>query len=407
MTHDVPSDWEVHPVRDLVSHAASGPSPTCEERNIHGDREWGLLKTTAVTWDGWDSRAHKLLPREYWGNHSLEVRSQDVIVTKAGPRHRVGVVAHVDRSPARLIVSGKMVLLRPDPKRVIPKVLAGLLSLPASQRYLDERTTGMAESQVNFANGALLSCPLAVPPGREQQRIADVLDALDERILWQGQIVEKLRLRRAGLVEGLLAEVTVAESRLGDQLLHSPKNGYSPKETDEWTGVQALGLGCLTDAGFVPRQLKHVPRQAGRNTAALLTDGDLLMSRANTRDLVGLAGIYRSVGTPCIYPDLMMRLTPKPECRSKFLELVLRSAAVRRQIQAISQGTSESMVKVSGASVQKLLVQVPELHEQDRVITIVDALTHEIKCHDEERRKSSLLKQGVIEDLLTGRRRVA
>ncbi|GGX55871.1 hypothetical protein GCM10010358_07190 [Streptomyces minutiscleroticus] len=407
MTHSVPSDWAVRPVRDLVSYVASGPSPTCEERNIHGDREWGLLKTTAVTWDGWEPRAHKLLPREYWGNHGLEVRTQDVVVTKAGPRHRVGVVAHVDRSPARLIVSGKMVLLRPDPKRVVPKVLAGLLSLPAPQRYLDERTTGMAESQVNFANGALLSCPLAVPALREQQRIAEMLDTLDERILWQSRVVEKLKLRQAGLVEKLLAEVIAVESRLGSHLAHSPRNGYSPKETDEWTGVQALGLGCLTTTGFSPRQLKHVPRQAGRNAAALLSEGDLLMSRANTRDLVGLAGIYRDVGTPCIYPDLIMRLTPKPDCRAKFLELALRSANVRRQIQAISQGTSESMVKINGASVQGLLVRIPEPREQDRIVAVVDALRQEIRHHEEERHKASLLKRGVMEDLLTGRRRVS
>jgi type I restriction enzyme S subunit len=62
-----PRGWTRYKVRDLILHHASGPSPTCDERNI-ADDEWGLLKTTAVTWDGWDPTAHKVPPPHFWGN---------------------------------------------------------------------------------------------------------------------------------------------------------------------------------------------------------------------------------------------------------------------------------------------------------------------------------------------------
>src|SRR6202050_3202476 len=135
------SEWTSHAVRDLIARHYSGPSPTCDERPMR-DGEWGLLKTTAVTWEnGWDWGQHKGAPRSYWGDQNIEVHPDDVLITKAGPRHRVGVVAHVGATPPHLMASGKMVGLRPDIQAVVPSVLAELLSTVGAQRFLDERTT--------------------------------------------------------------------------------------------------------------------------------------------------------------------------------------------------------------------------------------------------------------------------
>jgi len=171
--------------------------------------------------------------------------------------------------------------------------------------------------------------------------------------------------------------------------------------------MQALGLSCLTPHGFEPRQLKNIPAHDIRNIPALLNDGDLLMSRANTLDLVGLVGIYRDVGSPCIYPDLMMRLTPIESCRAEYLELLLQSNDVRRQIRSIAQGTSESMVKINGSSVCRLQVAVPSLDEQDRILTVVNTFRNEIRTKKREHTKLITLKQGLMKDLLTGQTRVS
>lgn len=246
-----------------------------------------------------------------------------------------------------------------------------------------------------------------LPPECEQRRIAKILDNVDARISTASRLIDKLCARRRGLAESLVTRFVTEKAPLGTYLVYPPKNGFSPMEVEEWTGLRALGLGCLTPGGFEPRQLKNVRARDARNRAALLEDGDLLMSRANTRDLVGLAGIYREVGSPCIYPDLMMRLTPTSNCRPAYLELALRSNGVRQQIQAIAQGTSESMVKISGSSVRLLEVPVPPLAEQVRVLDIIAAAEPGIEVYKDEREKLTHLKQGLTEDLLTGRVRVS
>ena len=194
----VPDGWAQVKVRDLITKKFTGPSPTCEERPIATDDEWGLLKTTAVTWDGWREAAHKVPPRSYWGNESIEVRAGDVLMTKAGPRHRVGVVVHVRSTRPHIMVSGKIVGLRPKVSVVLPQILAGLLSTKAVQEYLNTRTTGMAESQTNFADEALLSTELALPTMPEQRRIAEMLDMLDVQVRLTRKVIaktEQVRLR--------------------------------------------------------------------------------------------------------------------------------------------------------------------------------------------------------------------
>ncbi|TDC03247.1 restriction endonuclease subunit S [Nonomuraea longispora] len=248
--------------------------------------------------------------------------------------------------------------------------------------------------------------PIHIPPEHEQRRIVEVLDALDMQISTIDLVLDKLGFRHHGLSEAQMKSAEAKMMPLSAHLARPPKNGYSPKEVDEWTGLVALGLGCLTTQGFQPRQLKNVPVLDGRNASAMVNDGDLLMSRANTRELVGLAGVYRDVGMPCIYPDLMMKLIPLPTCRTEYLELHLRSDDIRRRIQAIAQGTSESMGKISGSEVQRLLVAIPSLAEQDRILKVVNTSQEGIELRKRERDKLALLKQGLAEDLLTGRMRV-
>ncbi len=272
--------------------------------------------------------------------------------------------------------------------------------------YLNWLGLGRLRSQTGqplVTQGEIGQLKLPKPPIGEQRRIMEIFDSLDAQLTSTGRLANKLHLRQIGLTDALLRSVTVQESSLRDYLTQNPKNGYSPQAVDSWTGLLALGLGCLTTSGFRPLQLKNVPVGATRNVSAMLTDGDLLMSRANTRDLVGLVGRYQGVGWPCIYPDLMMRLSPRPTCRAEYLEIVLRSSPLRRQIQSISQGTSESMAKISGSTVGRLRVAVPDLATQDRIARILKCGDAELRDTLKEREKLKSLKHGLMDDLLSGR----
>lgn len=197
-------EWEEVSVGEVILKSFCGPSPTCEERMVSGD-EWGVLKTTAITVEaGWDWSKHKVLPRMFWGNQNALVECDDVIVTKAGPRHRVGVAASVDFVPRNILVSGKMIGLRPNPQRVTPLMLSSAISAKQTQSYLDQRSTGMAESQVNFNNSDLLLAPIKLPQIQEQQAISRISSDMDAEIQTLESRLTKARAVKEGMMQNLL-----------------------------------------------------------------------------------------------------------------------------------------------------------------------------------------------------------
>ncbi len=124
-------------------------------------------------------------------------------------------------------------------------------------------------------------------------------------------------------------------------------------------------------------------------------------SRSNTRERVALAGIYRDVGVPCIYSDLMMRLSLNEKIGSRFMELLLRHSPVRRQLTGNAQGTSGSMVKISSQTVMETVVLLPLRKEQDRIISVMDTLDQAIAQTSSLIAKLKLMKAGLLHDLLT------
>ena len=206
---EIPQDWEVVQVSSVISDYFCGPSPTCEERNIHGGAEWGVLKTTCATLaNGWDWKKHKLLPQAFWGRLDLELRVDDVIITKAGPRHRVGVAVTIDHIPSQIVPSGKMIAMRPITEKVDARMLSLTLMLTGSQYYLNQRTTGMAEAQLNFENADLFGTPIIVQGIEEQRAIAGVLTDMGAEIDTLEQRLNKTQQLKQGMMQELLTGKT-------------------------------------------------------------------------------------------------------------------------------------------------------------------------------------------------------
>ena len=131
------------------------------------------------------------------------------------------------------------------------------------------------------------------------------------------------------------------------------------------------------------------------------------MNRANTREFVGLAGRYRNIGCPCIYPDLMMKLRPdETQCLTAYLELVLQTGLIRGAVQRAARGTSESMVKISAAVVEQLRVPLPNVGRQGEIVEAVAAVDRQIEQQAAVVAKLRTVQRSIIEDLLAGRSKV-
>lgn len=388
-----PRDWPVRRLLDLVELPQGQVDP-----RSHAYRHWPLIAPDHV-----ESETGRLLmmrtaveQRAVSGKY--RVRPSDVVLSKIRPALRKVVRVKMDA-----LCSADMYPLRPGPE-IDSGFLFWLLLGRDFSTFAETRAGRSGIPKINRSE--LSEYELFLPSVPEQRRIAEILDEFDVQIEQAIQVLAKTKTTKGAVWDDLCARTDVPQVQLGRILQEHPRNGYSPVEATGMTGIFALGLGCLTLDGFVPRQLKPVYPRDPLVTRALLSDGDLLVSRSNTRDLVGIVGRYQEIGSPCIYPDLMMRLRPTDEIRPDFLEFALRSAPLRQQIHAAAQGTSGSMVKISASTIRSLIVPLPDCAEQDCILQSVRPWIEAQGNIERSLEKLRMIKKGLMDDLLTGKVRV-
>lgn len=419
------ADWREVKVVDVVERHFCGPSPDCEERPVFDSGEWGVLKTTAITWAGWNQDAHKVLPRSYWGREEIEVKTGDVLITKAGPRNRVGVVVYVPSTRRQLVVSGKMIGLRPSLDAVLPQVLSALLALSGPQKYIHDRTTGMAESQVNFANEVLLNTPLRIPPIAEQNEIARIGVALDTAIRQTEAIVDKLNQVKQGLLHDLLTHGIDANGELRPPQSEAPHLykesalGWIPRQWEartfselaDFANGNSFDAGMWTDYGLPIIRIQNLNgsrefnHYAGPiNSKWHILPGDLLFAWS------GQKGV--SFG-PRIWNG------PEGVLNQHIFKVLARSALVNRSylfevlrfrqgaIEDTAHGFKESFLHVKRGELGGVYAGVPVVSEQAAIVSKIKALEHRISKECAYLKKNKLVKFGLMDDLLTGRVRVA
>ncbi len=195
-------------------------------------------------------------------------------------------------------------------------------------------------------------------------------------------------------------------AHLGTQLSEPIRNGYSPVCPEQVTGRWMLSLSAVSADGFKTAGVKPAPSHDPRVDDNLLTEGDLLVSRSNTPDRVGLAGVYEGHPAPCAYPDLLMRVRLKRSLDRYFLLRCLLSPRGRKFFADNARGSSGSMVKIDRAILESFPIPTPPLMEQRAIATAlsdVDALLTQL---DRLIAKKRDIKQAVMQELLTGKTRL-
>jgi len=178
---ELPNSWEWIRLSAILTSTDAGKSPQCENRP-RTIGEWGVIKTTAIQDGSFLAEENKVLPPDFNLQESMVVHHGDLLITRAGPRNRTGVICVVDGEPENLILSDKTVRLSYLRNFVNPHYVMTSLSSPAMQYFVVDAMTGMAASQVNISQEKMKTFLLPLPPLNEQQRIVDEVSKIFGRI---------------------------------------------------------------------------------------------------------------------------------------------------------------------------------------------------------------------------------
>lgn len=224
---------------------------------------------------------------------------------------------------------------------------------------------------VNKSRFSELDFPL--PPLSEQRRIAAILDKAEALSSKRREAITKLdQLLQSVFFEMFGDPVTNPKNwprkKLGDYL-NSIDSGKSPVCLDrpamdnEW-GV--LKLGAVTQCEFIETQSKALPENISPDFRNEVKPGDLLFSRKNTRELVAACALVKNTRTKLLLPDLIFRLTLKPEAllAKEYLHSLLINPGKRFEIQSLAGGAAGSMPNISKAKLLDVLIEVPSFELQ-------------------------------------------
>jgi type I restriction enzyme S subunit len=256
--------------------------------------------------------------------------------------------------------------------------------------------------------------PIPVPRLPEQHRIVGILDeAFDGLARATANAEQNLRNARA-LFESHLDSVFTqrgegwVEKRLEEVLAMQPRNGWSPPAANHAdSGTPVLTLSSVTGFVFRPEKIKFTSAVTDSRARYWVQNGDLLITRSNTPELVGHVAIASGIEEPTIYPDLIMRMNPNPaEAITEFLYYQMRTPALRSEVSDRAQGANPTMKKISNGAVRTLPIFVPPIHEQRRVVVQLDALAAETQrlesIYQQKLAALSELKKSLLHEAFTG-----
>ena len=195
-------DWQNGPADALLKAIDSGKSPDVGNRRP-GPAEWGVLKVSAVYYDGFRPRETKAVPPALV-RKADEVHHGDVLMTRANTTALVGMCCYVENPPPRLQLSDKTLRLVPN-SRVQPMFLALLLQSPSVRSQIERDGTGSSGSMKNISQEEIHKLTVSWPPVHTQDKILWSLGTIVSRIRSDLEHLQKLHRTRAGLAADLLS----------------------------------------------------------------------------------------------------------------------------------------------------------------------------------------------------------
>lgn len=289
----------------------------------------------------------------------------------------------------------------------------------------DRGVTDHAVKGRTLNKAKLRDLPLLLPPLAEQKKIAEILGSVDDAIAATKAVIEQTKQVKKGLLQELLTKgighTKFKQTEIGeipeswdvvylDEVLLAIEAGKSPACENKAAELNEVGVLKVSAVGideFHPNANKRVPSEFEVDEANLVKEGDVLFTRANTADLVGAACRVDVLKQSLMLSDKTLRLVPRPEMDAGFLVCILNSPRARREFEVMATGTSGSMKNISQKRLQSLVIPFPPIADQVKIARALSDFSKTITICSRELSTLESVKLGLLQDLLTGKVRVA
>ena len=312
------------------------------------------------------------------------LEEDDLLVSLTG---NVGRVAMLDRRYLPAALNQRVACLRVKNIAVLKKYLYYALLTKKFEDDCIVAAKGIA--QKNMSTEWLKKYEINIPLLTEQEDIIKVMDRLSAIICDRNKEIEALdKLIKSQFIEMFGDPVINSKgwnkSTIGS-VIKSITAGWSvngearEKHEDE---KAVLKVSAVTQGFFKEDEYKVIDKEQEIKKYVFPQKGDLLFSRANTREMVGATCIIEKDYPNLLLPDKLWKVLFRDNVNVYYMKYIMSHPAVRADFSAQSTGTSGSMYNVSMDKFKAVIIPIPPLELQNefaQFVRQVDKLKFEVQ----------------------------
>lgn len=402
----IPEDWEVRELQQIgifskgrgisKSEANSGSIPAIRYGELY-TKHHNIIK-----------RIYSFIDKRVADN-SIILKKGDILFAGSGEtKEEIGKsAAFIDEFEA--YVGGDIIILRPNSNISCSKYLGYLTNATFIQKQ--KSANGQGDAVVHIYSNNLKGIQIPLPPLREQEAIAEALSDADAWIESLEQLIAKKRLIKKGAMQELL----------------TPKEDWEVKKLGEVIDV----LTDYTANGSFGALKENVKYYSEKNYAALVRTTDLDKKHFEPERFTDKRGYdfltktalfggelilanVGSIGKVFRVPKYNMPMTLAPNTYMIKLKINFSVDYIYQWMRTeefvnklLSKVGSSTLKSINKDNLRDIIFSLPKsLSEQERIATILSDMDAEIEALEQKLAKARQIKQGMMQELLTGRIRL-
>lgn len=270
-------------------------------------------------------------------------------------------------------------------------------------------------TRLKLTQGNLVEIPIPLPPLPTQRaivtRIESLFAELDKGVEKLKTAQQQLKVYRQAVLNDCLTKGSEKwkKVKLGEVIerIEAGKSFRCSEKVPSKNEKGIVKISAVTWGEFLEMECKTIVNEEFYNPNYRIHKGDLLISRANTLQLVGSCVFVRKEpNRDIVLSDKVLRLIPKQNADSRFLLYSLRTSNSRKQIQTMSTGNQDSMRNIGQDRLKKINLGCPSLPEQQRIVqeveTRLSACDEVEKNINESLQQSEALRQSILKKAFSG-----
>ena len=254
----------------------------------------------------------------------------------------------------------------------------------------------------------IVKMTIPLPSKPEQTAIATALSDMDALIEGLEKLIDKKRNIKQGAMQDLLKpKEGWEEKRIGEVIKSTQLGGNYPNNQVD-NIIPLIKMGNLGRGNIVLNKIEYIERGTKPSEKDRLKYGDVLFNTRNTMELVGKVAIWKDELSMAYFNSNLMRLIFDPSfIESNFyMNYVLNSYILIRQLKDIATGTT-SVAAIYSRDLFKIIIPLPPTkEEQTTIATALHSFECEIANLEDHLKKYKNIKTGMMQELLTGKKRL-